>query len=64
MLKLTATQVVQKIVEITQMQFLGKVDIPVVHGSRVQKIVAHEESACLIATGRVATQHDIDADAA
>ena len=54
----------QKIVEITQMQFLGKVvDIPVVVQRQVsmvqvvQKTVGHEErqSACVIATGRVAT---------
>ena len=59
-----AVQVVQKIVEITQMQFLGKVvDIPVVVQRQVsmvqvvQKTVGHEErqSACVIATGRVAT---------
>ena len=56
-------QTVQKIVEITQVQFLGKaVDIPVVVQRQVpmvqmvQKTVGHEESqsACVIATDRVA----------
>ena len=56
-------QTVQKIVEITQVQFLDKVvdmsvvvqrQVPMVQ--MVQKTVGHEESqsACVIATGRVA----------
>ena len=57
-------KVVQKVVEITQMQFLGKVvDIPGVVQRQVsmvqvvQRTVGREErqSACVIATGRVAT---------